>query len=100
MSLNVLPLNAHRSFDQLMEIGISHDASGDRRTAFARLVEALEKMGIEADFLSSADGAALFLNLALVAGRMGRADLGMELLERSREVFARLLGQERVVGPA
>jgi len=98
--MNVLSMNARRTFDQLLEIGISHDASGDRGQAFARLGEALERMGIEADFLSSADGAALFLNLALVAGRLGRADLGMELLERSREVFVRLLGQERVVGPA
>ena len=98
--MNVLSMNARRTFDQLLEIGISHDASGDRGQAFARLGEALERMGIEADFLSSADGAALFLNLALVAGRLGRADLGIELLERSREVFARLLGRGRVVGPA
>jgi hypothetical protein len=98
--MNVLNLNAFRNFDQLLEIGISHDAAGERREAFARLVEAMERMSSEADLLSSADGAALFLNLALVAGRLGRADLGLELLERSREVFARLLGRERVVGPA
>jgi hypothetical protein len=97
---NVLTLNAHRDFSQLMEIGISHADDGDHREAFARLVEAMEKMSVEADFLSSSDGAALFLNLALVAGRLGRAELGMELLERSREVFARLLGRDRVVGPA
>jgi hypothetical protein len=99
-AVNVMSLNAHRSFGKLLEIGISHDAEGDRPEAFARLIEAMEKMSVEADLLSSADGAALFLNLALVAGRLGRADLGMELLERSREVFARLLGRERVVGPA
>jgi hypothetical protein len=98
--MNVTSLNAFRNFDQLLEIGISHDAMGERREAFARLVEAMERMSAEADLLSSADGAALFLNLALVAGRLGRADLGLELLERSREVFARLLGRERVVGPA
>lgn len=98
--MNVMSLNAFRNFDQLLEIGISHDAVGERREAFARLVEAMERMSAEADLLSSADGAALFLNLALVAGRLGRADLGLELLERSREVFARLLGRERVVGPA
>jgi hypothetical protein len=97
---NVLSLNAHRGFGQLLEIGISHADEGDPREAFARLVEAMEKMSAEADFLSPADGAALFLNLALVAGRLGRAELGMELLERSREVFARLLGRDRVVGPA
>ncbi|HEY0512620.1 MAG TPA: hypothetical protein VGH73_11990 [Thermoanaerobaculia bacterium] len=99
-ALNVSRLNAHRSFGKLLEIGISHDAEGDRPEAFERLVEAMEKMSVEADLLSSADGAALFFNLALVAGRLGRAELGMELLERSREVFARLLGRERVVGPA
>jgi hypothetical protein len=98
--MNVTSLNAFRNVDQLLEIGISHDAVGERREAFARLVEAMERMSAEADLLSSADGAALFLNLALVAGRLGRADLGLELLERSREVFARLLGRERVVGPA
>jgi hypothetical protein len=98
--MNVTSLNAFRNFDQLLEIGISHDAVGERGEAFARLVEAMERMSAEADLLSSADGAALFLNLALVAGRLGRADLGLELLERSREVFARLLGRERVVGPA
>jgi len=98
--MNVTNLNAFRNFDQLLEIGVSHDAAGERREAFARLVEAMERMSAEADLLSSADGAALFLNLALVAGRLGRADLGLELLERSREVFARLLGRERVVGPA
>jgi hypothetical protein len=98
--MNVTSLDAFRNFDQLLEIGISHDAVGERREAFARLVEAMERMSAEADLLSSADGAALFLNLALVAGRLGRADLGLELLERSREVFARLLGRERVVGPA
>ncbi|HSU83750.1 MAG TPA: hypothetical protein VLR69_15105 [Thermoanaerobaculia bacterium] len=98
--MNVTSLNAFRNFDQLLEIGISHDAVGERQEAFARLVEAMERMSAEADLLSSADGAALFLNLALVAGRLGRADLGLELLERSREVFARLLGRERVVGPA
>jgi hypothetical protein len=98
--MNVLSLNARRTFDQLLEIGISHEASGDRGQAFERLVEALDRMGVEADFLSSADGAALFLNLALVAGRMGRAELGIKLLERSREVFAELLGRGRVVGPA
>jgi hypothetical protein len=97
---NVLTLNTRRGFSQLMEIGISHADEGDPREAFARLVEAMERMSAEADFLSPADGAALFLNLALVAGRLGRAELGMELLERSREVFARLLGGERVVGPA
>jgi hypothetical protein len=97
--MNVTKLNAFRNFDQLLEIGISHDADGDHGEAFARLVEAMERMS-EADLLSSADGAALFLNLALVAGRLGRADLGIELLERSREVFARLLGRGRVVGPA
>ena len=98
--MNVTSLNAFRNFDQLLEIGISHDAVGERREAFARLVEAMDRMAAEADLLSPADGAALFLNLALVAGRLGRADLGLELLERSREVFARLLGRERVVGPA
>ncbi len=98
--MNVTSLNAFRNFDQLLEIGISHDAMGERREAFARLVEAMDRMAAEADLLSSADGAALFLNLALVAGRLGRADLGLELLERSREVFARLLGHGRVVGPA
>lgn len=98
--MNVTSLNTFRNFDQLLEIGISHDAVGERREAFARLIEAMERMSAEADLLSSADGAALFLNLALVAGRLGRADLGLELLERSREVFARLLGRERVVGPA
>jgi hypothetical protein len=98
--MNVTSLDAFRNFDQLLEIGISHDAVGERQEAFARLVEAMERMSAEADLLSSADGAALFLNLALVAGRLGRADLGLELLERSREVFARLLGRERVVGPA
>ena len=30
---------------------------------------------------------------------MGKAELGMELLEKSRELFARVLGRERVVGP-
>jgi hypothetical protein len=98
--MNVMSLNAYRNFDQLMEMGISQEASGDRGEAFARLVEAMERMGVEAELLSPADGAALFLNLALVAGRMGRADLGMELLERSRELFARVLGRERIVGPA
>ncbi|HEY3568091.1 MAG TPA: hypothetical protein VGP73_09180 [Thermoanaerobaculia bacterium] len=98
--MNVTSLNAFRNFDQLLEIGISHDAMGERQEAFARLVEAMDRMAAEADLLSSADGAALFLNLALVAGRLGRADLGLELLERSREVFARLLGHGRVVGPA
>lgn len=96
---NVLTLNARRDFGQLLEIGISHADGGDPRQAFDRLVEALEKMGAEADSLGPEDGAALFLNLALVAGRLGRAELGMELLERSREVFARLLGRGRVVGP-
>jgi hypothetical protein len=98
--MNVMNLNAHRSFDQLLEIGLSHDAAGEHREAFVRLIEAMERMSMEAELLSPADGAALFLNLALVAGRMGRAELGLELLERSREVFARLLGRGRVVGPA
>jgi hypothetical protein len=98
--MNVTTLNARRTFEQLLEIGLSHDAAGDRRQAFARLIEALERMSAEAELLTSADGAALFLNLALVAGRMGRAELGLELLERSREVFARLLGSGRIVGPA
>ena|SRR5829696_9648772 len=98
--MSVTRLSAHRTFGKLMEIGISQEASGDRGEAFARLVEAMERMGVEAELLSSTDGAALFLNLALVAGRMGRADLGMELLERSRELFARVLGRERIVGPA
>lgn len=97
--MNVMSLNAYRSFRDLLEIGISHDAEGDHRQAFARLVEAMERMAAEAEMMSSADGAALFLNLSLVAGRMGRPDLGMELLEKSRELFARLLGRERVVGP-
>jgi len=98
--MSVTRLSAHRTFGKLMEIGISQEASGDRGEAFARLVEAMERMGVEAELLSSTDGAALFLNLALVAGRLGRADLGMELLERSRELFARVLGRERIVGPA
>jgi hypothetical protein len=98
--MNVMSLNAYRTFDQLMEIGISQEASGERSEAFKRLAEALERMGVEAELLGPADGAALFLNLALVAGRMGRADLGMELMERSRELFARVLGRERIVGPA
>jgi hypothetical protein len=98
--MNVMNLNAHRSFDQLLEIGLSHDAAGEHREAFVRLIEAMERMSMEAELLSPADGAALFLNLALVAGRMGRAELGLELLEKSREVFARLLGRTRVVGAA
>jgi hypothetical protein len=100
--MSVTRLSAHRTFGKLMEIGISQEASGDRGEAFARHVEAMERMGVEAEteLLSSTDGAALFLNLALVAGRLGRADLGMELLERSRELFARVLGRERIVGPA
>lgn len=98
-AMNVMSLNAYRSFGELLEIGISHADHGDHRQALARLVEAMEKMSAESDGLSEADGAALFLNLALVAGRLGRAELGMELLERSRELFARVLGRERVVGP-
>jgi hypothetical protein len=98
--MNVMNLNARRSFDQLLEIGLSHDAAGEHREAFVRLIEAMERMSHEAELLGPADGAALFLNLALVAGRMGRADLGLELLERAREVFARLLGPGKVVGPA
>jgi hypothetical protein len=98
-AMNVMSLNAYRSFGDLLEIGISHADDGDLRQALARLIEAMEKMSAESDGLSAADGAALFLNLALVAGRMGRAELGMELLEKSRELFARVLGRERVVGP-
>lgn len=98
-AMNVMSLNAYRSFGELLEIGISHADDGDHREALARLMEAMEKMSAEADGLDAADGAALFLNLALVTGRMGRAELGIELLERSRELFARILGRERVVGP-
>ena len=97
--MNVMSLNAYRSFDDLLEIGISHAADGDHREALARLMEAMDKMSAEAEGLSAADGAALFLNLALVTGRMGRSELALELLERSRELFARVLGRERVVGP-
>jgi Flp pilus assembly protein TadD len=98
-AMNVMSLNAYRSFGELLEIGISHADGGDHREALARLMEAMEKMSTESDGLNAADGAALFLNLALVTGRMGRSELAMELLERSRELFARVLGRERVVGP-
>lgn len=98
--MNVTSLNTHRSLDKLLEIGRSYDAAGDREGAFALLAEAVEKMNAEAHLCSPADGAALFLNLALVAGRMGRPELGMKLLEKSREIFARMLGPERIVGPA
>jgi Flp pilus assembly protein TadD len=97
--MNVMSLNAYRSFDDLLEIGISHADDGDHREALARLIEAMEKMSTHSEGLSAADGAALFLNLALVTGRMGRAELAMELLEKSRELFARVLGRERVIGP-
>jgi hypothetical protein len=97
--MNVTRLNAFRSFDSLLEMGKSHAAAGEHQEAFALLSEAVEKMGREADSLSLADGAALFLNLALVAGRMQRPELGMKLLERSRELFAQVLGSERIVGP-
>jgi hypothetical protein len=98
-AMNVTTLNAHRSFGKLMEISLSHDAAGEHREAFALLAEAVDRMNAEAELCSSADGAALFLNLALVAGRMGNPELGMKLLERSRELFARVLGPDRVVGP-
>ena len=97
--MNVTRLNAFRSFDSLLEMGKSHAAAGDHQQAFVLLSEAVERMGREADSLSLADGAALFLNLALVAGRMQRPELGMKLLERSRELFAQVLGSERIVGP-
>lgn len=96
----VTQLNTHRSFTKLLEMGKSHDAAGEHGQAFALLSEAVERMGREADRLNAADAAALFLNLALVAGRMQRPELGMELLERSRELFARVLGDQRVVGPS
>jgi hypothetical protein len=98
--MNVTSLNAYRTFDKLVEISKTYDAAGDHREAFALLAEAVDKMNAEAELVSSADGAALFLNLALVAGRMGRPELGMTLLEKSRELFARLLGPNRVMGPA
>lgn len=97
--MNVTRLNAFRSFESLLEMGKSHAAAGDHQQAFALLSEAVETMGREADSLTVADGAALFLNLALVAGRMQRPELGMKLLERSRELFAQVLGSERIVGP-
>lgn len=99
-AVNVTPLNQHRSFTKLLEMGKSHAAAGENGQAFALLSEAVEKMGREANRLNAADAAALFLNLALVAGRMQRPELGMELLERSRELFAHVLGDARVVGPS
>jgi hypothetical protein len=98
--MNVTSLNTHRSVGKLLEIGKSYEAAGDREGAFALLTEAVEKMNAEAHLCTSADGAALFLNLALVAGRLGRPELGMKLLEKSRELFALMLGHERIVGPA
>ena len=98
-AMNVMSLNAYRSFGELLEIGISHADGGDHREALARLMEAMDKMSSDSDGWNAADGAALFLNLALVTGRMGRSELAMDLLERSRELFARVLGRERVVGP-
>jgi hypothetical protein len=97
--MNVTNLNTYRSFQSLLDQGLSLDAAGEHREAFAMLAEAMEKMHAHAERMSLADGAALFLNLALVAGRMRRPELGMELLERSRELFARLLGPHSVVGP-
>lgn len=98
--MNVTRLNTYRSFDKLLEMGRDYAAAGEHPEAFALWTEAVERMGREAEALSVADAAALFLNLALVAGRMERPELGMELLERSRELFALLLGSDRVVGPA
>ena len=98
-AMNVTTLNAHRSFGKLMEISLSHDAAGEHREAFALLTQAVDRLHAEAHLCSAADGAALFLNLSLMAGRMGNPELGMKLLERSRELFARVLGADRVVGP-
>ncbi|HYG62158.1 MAG TPA: hypothetical protein VEL74_06225 [Thermoanaerobaculia bacterium] len=97
--MNVTNLNTYRSYQNLLDTGLSLDAAGEHREAFATLTEAMEKMGAQADRMSLPDATALFLNLALVAGRMRRPELGMELLERSRELFARVLGPQRVVGP-
>lgn len=97
--MNVTSLNARRSVGNLVEICKTYDAAGDHREAFALLTEAVDRMHSEVDLYSSTDGAALFLNLSLVAGRMGRPELGMRLLERSRELFARVLGPDRIVGP-
>lgn len=98
-AMNVTALNTHRTFGQLMEISRSYDAAGEHREAFALLAEAVDRMHAEANLCSAADGAALFLNLSLMAGRMGNPELGMKLLEKSRELFARVLGSDRVVGP-
>ncbi len=97
--MSVTNLNAHRSFHSLLDMSRSFDAEGDYSQAFSMLTEAMDRMYADADHLSLDDGAALFLNLALVAGRMERPELGMRLLERSREIFARMLGSDRVVGP-
>lgn len=59
----------------------------------------MDRLHAEAHLCSAAEGAALFLNLSLMAGRMGNPELGMKLLERARELFARMLGPDRVVGP-
>jgi tetratricopeptide (TPR) repeat protein len=98
--MNVTSLNTYRSFQSLLDMGLSLDAAGEHREAFALLTEAMEKMGAQADRMTLQDAASVFLNLSLLAGRMRRPELGMELLERSRELFARLLGAHRIVGPA
>ncbi|HVR97276.1 MAG TPA: hypothetical protein VMW27_11720 [Thermoanaerobaculia bacterium] len=98
--MSVANLNSHRSFHSLLDMSRSFDAEGDYQQAFSMLTQAMDRMYTDADQLSLDDGAALFLNLALVAGRMDRPELGMRLLERSREIFARMLGSDRVVGPS